>query len=691
MAGQTEASDDLIAELAKLMADGARAESQQRNDVAPLRIPGHDDTPLAPPAPAPAPARNEPSFSEAPRAPAPQQNTVRIPGTQAPQAASPDPFQFNFDIGGNARTPVAASPAPAPFVELAQAPAPVQAPPANRPPANAPDLDHDSLADLIAAELANDAPSLAPQFDRDMGTGSDEQDDHPETLNSDIFNIPPVFGLASTAAKPVAEPVAPVMPVTQTYAPVEPPAPQPRPVPPDPDPLDEIERLIGPAVRLEPKQPAPALRSLATPTLPTPQPKANPDLSSLTSVDDAILAAAAATGARVEWVDPTRGNTAPPVDDEFEAPVRDKRVLGMARAVAGPVIALTLLVTAGLGLFWVLGNGEATPDTAPLLVADTAEVKEVPEVDPAASTTQQSVVFNEIAGTDNGAVEQIVSRDQAIPEVVSPPPAADVDQDGLVNRKVRTVTVRPDGTIVSSDSGLAGASMLPVDRPDVPEVPGADFSTPDMLANTAPAATATETPAAVEPTVVPVQPGSTVNVVDQAGNVIPGRTAIVPMARPANLDAMIEERLANAPAEPVAFATSPITTSGGAGNLPPPPSNNLLSVTAPAPAVAATPVSAPVQQQPVQQQPAVAAAPASSAPAYIQLASQRSEEAARQTAASLEARFGSLFGGAPAEVRRVDLGERGIYYRVLVPADSLQGANAICSNIKSAGGDCFAM
>ena len=295
--------------------------------------------------------------------------------------------------------------------------------------------------------------------------------------------------------------------------------------------------------------------------------------------------------------------------------------------------------------------------------------------------------------TDTGALEQIVSRDQADSETVSQVPTSDVDQDGLVNRKVRTVTVRPDGTIVSSDNGLAGASMLPVDRPDVPEVPGADFSTPDLIANATPGASAPAEAAVSQPTSTPVQPGSTVNAVDQAGNAIPGRTVVVPMARPENLDAMIDERLANAEAQPVSFATTPISTSSGAsGNLPPPPTSNLLS-SAPASAPAATPVAQPVQQQIAQPvpQPAAVSAPASAAPAYIQLASQRSEDAARQTAASLEARFGSMFAGAPAEIRRVDLGERGIYYRVLVPANSLQDANTICSNIKSIGGDCLTM
>ena len=79
------------------------------------------------------------------------------------------------------------------------------------------------------------------------------------------------------------------------------------------------------------------------------------------------------------------------------------------------------------------------------------------------------------------------------------------------------------------------------------------------------------------------------------------------------------------------------------------------------------------------------------APAYVQLASQRSEAEARQTAAALVSRFGPLFGGANMEVQRVDLGAKGIYYRVRVPANSLQDANSMCNNVKAAGGDCFTM
>ncbi len=59
---------------------------------------------------------------------------------------------------------------------------------------------------------------------------------------------------------------------------------------------------------------------------------------------------------------------------------------------------------------------------------------------------------------------------------------AETTEGGLANRKVRTVTVRPDGTIVSGDDAVAGAEALPVDRPNVPAVAGAHRrETPNLL------------------------------------------------------------------------------------------------------------------------------------------------------------------------------------------------------------------
>ncbi|ODT72497.1 MAG: hypothetical protein ABS75_03295 [Pelagibacterium sp. SCN 63-23] len=673
MAGQTEAPDDLIAELARLMADDARTDQAVKDAPPPVRIPGGQAPAAASPVPrfdfsaTSAPVeRREPA---APAAPA-----IRIPGSEpapvAPAAAAqvpdkPDeaePFAFDFDLAAGAPAgPVTRVGAPAPEAPIS--PRPVEPEPEAVP------LDGDSLADLIAAELASDM-GLEPA-----------QPDLPEVpgpaRGEDNFGVPPVFGLGAPAAPEKPVPVSEPEPVAMYAEAAEPEPVEPESVAPRPDdrdtvagdPLDEIERLVAPAVRMNmaAPTPSPALRSLATPTVPVAPIEAQPAAPDLRadsgSVDEAILAAAAATGARVEWVHEADDGTAYPEEEDVAPRARRTPFRGLPRAVAGPLVAVGLLAVAGFGLYWVLGQGGAPSGPAPLLVAETAPVKEVPEVDTSASP-QQSVVFNEMSGGNNGANEQIVSRDQADADTVAEVNSAaggtgviasgdsasvDPNQDGLVNRKVRTVTVRPDGTIVSGDNSLAGNAILPVDRPNVPEVPGADFSTPELVASAETTTPAAGAPAPVaEATITPATPGAVIPVVDATGAAIQGRSVTMPMERPADFAQAASAALAAASVAP----------------------------TAPAPA-ATTPA-------------AVAPVPAGGgAAAYVQLASQRSEDAARQSAQAIATRYGVLFGGANLEIQRVDLGERGIYYRVLVPAASREGAANICANVKAAGGDCL--
>jgi hypothetical protein len=672
MAAQTEAPDDLIAELARLMADEARSDQpDSKVQTTPVRIPGDAE-------PNPAPRFDGAARNERPAEPAP----VRIPG-DAPASVprEPEPFSFDFGLAG-ASEPSAVTPAAQP----ASAPAPTdkaQDEPDTEEPVS---LDHDSLADLIAAELASDLPGPA-SVEQPETTEPAIAENPPE---QDNFGTPPIFGLDGGAPTPAQ---------SQSAATRDTPAPAPAASDAEPlDPLDEIERLVGPALRanIADSAPAsPALRSLATPTIatqtpartlvdkpvqaeiPAPAPVGPMAKGEMNSVDEAILAAAAATGAHVEWVNGNGEAGADAIETDTEALARPPRAaLRLNRAVVGPLVAVGLLAVAGAGLYWVLGQGGSTTGPAPLLVADSTPTKEVPEADTAAETAQ-SVVFNEISGAETGGEEQLVSRDQADTQAVvaaNTAPATsgvlatsggdnvDPNQDGLVNRKVRTVTVLPDGTIVSGDDSLAGSAILPVDRPNVPDVPGADFSTPDLVAS---ARAETATPAAVpEPAATPtpaasiVEPGADVPVVDATGAALAGRTVRVPMDRPDNFAALASAAIAAANAAP-----APVSTP-------------------------ATP--APTASQPQAAAPQQAAATSSGgASSYVQLASQRSEEAARQSAQAIATRYGVLFGGANLEIQRVDLGERGIYYRVLVPAASRESAANICTNVKAAGGDCL--
>lgn len=767
MAGQSDAADDLIAELAKLMAQDAKGDGPATvpSPSFSVRIPGGDtDTvshvDLDSPAP---PPRDLPAAAVTP-----------VLGDKPDVKSEPEPFKFDFDFG----LPKAASdvlPAPAAGATSAVPPP--------RPAAEAA-TGHDSIADLIAAELlAEPAPEAEPQsapkaevqpepvaetsaepvvavpprsvpqpnagwMPTTVAPGLDARREPAmpalRALNlqpgsrpaQDRFSVSPVFGVGT---KPVASEPAVSAPVpyspTPAAAPVEPP-PVMRPSEPSlvvaphsapqddelgGDPIDEIEHLIGRAMRVEFDKPAaaavapvsdarpapsPALRTLATPVSTPSEPAAAS--RALSGADEAIFAAAQASGAHVGWVE------APEVDELADEPVAAKRPVrqrrGFTRAMAGPLVAVTLLLAAGFGLFWVLGLGRDS-GPAPLLTADASPIKETPEVQPGAAATQQSVVFNEIDGVVPGAEEQLVSRDQAdVNEVTQVPPVAELSEEGLANRKVRTVTVRPDGTIVSGEDSVAGSAILPVDRPVVPTVPGADTTIPDLLANADAEAAASATPAvAATPTpvtavvpgttaepaaaITPLTPGSMVPAVDASGNPVAGKSAPVPMSRPSGLQATAPSATAGALAP--AVVTTPTASTGN--TLPPPPTNSTLG---------ALPTAQPAATQPVVAQPVAATnstatntipgavevdAVPNNAPAYAQLASLRSEEEARQTAQRLVTRFGPLFGGANMEVQRVDLGARGIYYRVRVPAASTAAAVNICANVVAAGGDCVQM
>ena len=662
---QSNAADDLIAELARLMAQDAGTEKPPEPPAFALRIPGEPTAP-APTSSIPAP-RFDFGAADPQRAAQPAASVEQGASASRPTAAEP----FTMDAGAQHK------------VQLAEVPA-----------------AEDAIAQLIEAEFANAhaepqqvaaAETVAPEPVAPLA--AERAPERPADPVHDQFRIPPVFGLGGV-------PKAPASAAPDVDRPQRVQAPVASPVQPAMDPINEIESLIGRVVQVGLEQPAgqqqeqpvdpvvdfvpapppesearsaagPISRSLATPTLkPPPQPAA---AGSLTAADETIMAAAQATGAQLEWVDQ------PEVDEpaaQRRERSRPRLRLAFSRAVAGPAVALTLLLAAGFGLYWVLGLG--TPEgPAPLLTASAEPVKEVPEVPAETSAPQQSVVFNEMAG-GSPEQEQLVSRDQADVTEVAATTTLPGAVDSSANRKVRTVTVRPDGTIVSGEDGLAGGTILPVARPNVPDVPGATDASP-LLASTSAASSAAapegaaEVPAlpaeaeaaiaetAATPPVPPVEPGTYVAAVDVAGNPIPGKTAPVPMLKPqfstAVLAAAAQAALPQAPT-----SASALVAPEQQASLPPPPS--------------ATPAPAPA---------------AGEAPAYIQLSSQRTEEAARASAQEIVNRFGPLFGGGNLEVQRVDLGERGIFYRVRAPAASLSAANSVCTNIKAAGGDCFTM
>jgi hypothetical protein len=808
MSDSQEKSDDLIAELAKLMASNAQgSESEPKPTViklaplseatgpspTPIRIPGMD-APAAPAAAAPAvriPGMENPAGVDMP-APAPKPApAVQQPTTQSdvakPPMAAPEPLaggQMSAPAPQAQPVPVPeAAPAPVaahvePTISVAAAPAPAEAKPspytdpdsfnfdfgfkadgsttggssqgeARHKPAEAPKPaaapEHDPIADLIAAELdAAQAAPAAPEVPKvepapaaaafpasveaipasNFGNTTAGQapvliarpagppasratptapvafrplPQPPKAAESDKFAVAPVFGLggkptpAPTASAPTPAPVSERPAIASLASPAAVPAHKP-----DGDPMDEIESLIGEAVRIElsgPEKPAapnqPPVQAPAAPVVPPLTTGFAPRRAGLKdnepqmkSAEAAILAAAAATGAEVGRID---AHTA---DDRAHKRVKIKpqkaNPFGGVRQYVGMAVAGTLLLAAGFGLYWVLGMGRGTGD-APVLTADATPAKQAPAIT-AASVAEpaRSVVFDEIDGVAaTDTPETLVSRDETagtsvtdVARVVTPE-AADSTETGLANRKVRTVTVRPDGTIVNGDEAVAGTEALPVERPNVPEVPGAATEPSDLLT----AAVATDpVETAAEPAAMPTAE------LDPIAAAIAGGETVQP-------DPIDVAALASTSTTPPVFDASIVAPTP----MPRPADRNALAASA-APAeieTASAEPNAPAELPLVDliepaAQPAAVANSAGGAAAYVQLSSQLNEGDAEAAIRAAQQRWGSLFAGNQLIVQRADLGAKGIRYRVRLPTSSLQDATQICASIKANGGDCFA-
>jgi len=619
----------------------------------------------------------------------------------------------------------------------------------NQPPAEPPvahEAQSDPIADLINAEMASEpepAPAPQPQQRAPQAVVT------PVLRTASPMQSAPKPAMApmsSAAPRPVSNAPIPLKPVSvaprspeadrfaispgvglnikpmasQPLSPPQPRAPQPAPVAYDSDPMSEIESLIGEAVRVElapgpvrvqtPQQVQPKVhleseadleqeigyhpqQSTPAPVVPplttqfAPRRSSLKDDASHASAEDAILAAAAATGARVDRVEPSVGEESPYRRLKVK-PQRSSFLSGGMRQYVGMAVAGTLLLAAGLGLYWVLNMGRTSSTAgtnAPQLTADATPVK----VKPAAATkpvtdSAKSPVLAKMDGASQApSSEQLVSTDETSGDAVTRDVTAapDTGESGLANRKVRTVTVRPDGTIVSGDDAVAGTQELPIDRPNVPAVPSTE--TTNLLGNDTP--TDATDPAAATPliptaSVPPTAADATTTVADAQPTIDPTIVAPTPMSFPVH---------SATPA--LAFDTPPKNSSVNAvitGAQTPNGQIDLLGGTTTTPKPTPT---KPVQLAPQEANLAPpAAAGAGNAAAYVQISSMPSQAEADAQVRSVTAKYGSLFGGNKLVVQQADLGQKGIRYRVRLPAASLADANNICAQIKAQGGDCFA-
>ncbi|TXI00827.1 MAG: SPOR domain-containing protein [Rhizobium sp.] len=350
------------------------------------------------------------------------------------------------------------------------------------------------------------------------------------------------------------------------------------------------------------------------------------------------------------------------------------------RSVRGMVTTAAVIAVLGVGAYgaysWVRHGAPISSFSGEprVIAADSDPVKVAPE-NPGGTVVpnQDKAVYDRVAGDSTAAPKQkelVSSNEQPvdvvqktlIPESVSPDdgsgdqvtatPVGETEDPRLLPnqnggntnvaannddqvpavspRKVRTMIVKPDG------------SLVPRDEPAADTTTAAAKPANNQATAVAPRPAAANTQAAAQP-----DNGDAANAESTPIRVV--KTSPVPTARP----------------EPAKGAT-------------------------PAPAQEAQPKVQPKQVASAAPAAAPAATSAASGGAYgVQIASLPTEADAQKSQANLKVKFAGIIGNHPLEIRKADIAGKGTYYRVRVVAGSKDEAAAICTRYRAAGGTCL--
>lgn len=336
--------------------------------------------------------------------------------------------------------------------------------------------------------------------------------------------------------------------------------------------------------------------------------------------------------------------------------------LGKGFIVAGSLLALGFVGVVGAFSFGG-GGGKTADGQPPMIRADAGPTKVAPANPGGTVVPDQNKQIYERAGDTKPADAKMVNREEqpvdvqqaarAAPRVILPAngSASATPSSAMPSATASTPASTP-GPVAPAASAEAAA---PVPGLGEPRRVRTVAIRPDGTAIAAPAAAA---PAAAAP--APSAPATTASAPAAAPRPVVAPSAAAPAPRPRPPVAASDE---TAPAR--------ATTSAQA--------NKEQSRVALAPATTPQPRPAPV-----------AAAPASSGDGAfsVQLGAPGSEAEARSTFSNLQRRFPDQLSGQSPSIRRADVSGRTVY-RLRVGSLSREEAQTMCSQLQSAGGQCF--
>jgi len=299
------------------------------------------------------------------------------------------------------------------------------------------------------------------------------------------------------------------------------------------------------------------------------------------------------------------------------------------------VLALAVLGTGGALAYRTFAGGHRSGEP-PIIKADTSPTKVLaPSSDPASKPIQDRLA----AGSN---VETLVSREEQ--------PAADPSRMPGSGPRV----VMP--ALNQNPNAPGAANVGPGPKPNFPPPPGSGTLAGD------------------EPRKIKTYSIRPDQAADAAAQAQPVAVAAPPTTTPpVRLQATRPVQSQPAPARSAGRAVEDANAS--AGNAP-------LSL-APSPAAdTRAPRPQRVASLPAEQ-------PATSGGYVVQVSSQRSEADAKASYRSLQGKFPGVLASHSPLIKRVDLGDKGIYYRAMVgPFASSEQAQQVCGNLKTAGGQC---
>lgn len=282
------------------------------------------------------------------------------------------------------------------------------------------------------------------------------------------------------------------------------------------------------------------------------------------------------------------------------------------------------------------GKGPAMPEQEKLISSAEEPVDmaaKAPAPSPEAAPTPDARVVGLPTGDDEIVDVATKAEDRIEPSVDAAQPGTDSTEVAAVApRRVRTMVVRPDGTLVPREDPAPAALAEPHGAAEA------------MMEST------------------PATPAGKVEVTNTTG---PSFQA--PGAAPVPVEAAAPAKPAKARAE----------TAGTPASVPLAPAR---------PADQPVDVVGEVKPEKVA---AVSSGAAAAGAWSMQIASQPSEDAAKSTYQDLARRYGSVIGGHGVSIVKAEIAGKGTFWRVRVPAGSRNEAISLCESYKAAGGNCF--